>query len=198
METEWEFVTRSIYDPAIFWVMVTAIATVLLVIATVGLVWVGIIPLVRERKAEFGDRFRSELLTPSAQKIFFLVAHGFVEFRDDQTTGRAYFFIIEAQENIIKQRLEQILGEQRIILTFEMDDEILSPLEEVAYYEEKKVLDFDYVYETFADHIDVFMSSAEVKKYIVWLRKYGRPDVYVKLEKLHVRIEARAGRKAKS
>jgi hypothetical protein len=33
-------------------------------------------------------------------------------------------------ENIIKQRLEQMLAGQRIILTFEMDDEILSPLEE--------------------------------------------------------------------
>ncbi|HEU0047819.1 MAG TPA: hypothetical protein VFQ43_09480, partial [Nitrososphaera sp.] len=85
MKPEWEFITKTIYDPAIFWAMVTAVATVLLVAATVGLVWIGLIPLINARKAEFADRFRSELLSSSAEKIFFLVAHGFVEFRVDPT-----------------------------------------------------------------------------------------------------------------
>jgi hypothetical protein len=192
MKPEWEFLTKTIYDPAIFWAMVTAVATVLLVAATVGLVWIGLIPLINARKAEFADRFRSELLSSSAEKIFFLVAHGFVEFRVDPTTKRPYFFIIEASENIIKQRIEQMLDGQRIILTFEIDDEILSPLEEVAYYEEKKVLDFDYVYETFADHIDVFMSNKEVVKYITWMRETTGMDVYRKLEKLHAKIKQHA------
>lgn len=86
MKAECEFLTKTIYGPAFFWAMVTAVATVLLVAATVGLVWVGLIPLINARKAEFADRFRSELLSPSAEKIFFLVAHGFAEFRVDSTT----------------------------------------------------------------------------------------------------------------
>jgi hypothetical protein len=143
-------------------------------------------------RAEFADRFRAELLSSSAEKIFFLVAHGFVEFRLDPSTKRPYFFIIEASENIIKQRLEQMLDGQRIILTFEMDDEILSPLEEVAYYEQKNVLDFDYVYETFAEHIDVFMSNEEVVEHITWMRKTTGMDVYRKLEKLHAKIKQHA------
>jgi hypothetical protein len=192
MKPEWEFLTKTIYDPAIFWAMVAAVATSFLVVATVGLVWIGLIPLIDARKAEFGDRFRRELLSSSAKKIFFLVAHGFVEFKLDPTTKRPYFLIIEASENVIKQRLEQMLAAQRIILTFEIDDEILSPLEEVAYYEEKKVLDFDYVYETFAEHIDVFMSNKEVVKYIKWLRETTGMDVYRKLEKLHAKINHHA------
>jgi hypothetical protein len=40
MEPQWEFLTKGIYDPAIFWTMVTAIATVLLVVATFCLVWI--------------------------------------------------------------------------------------------------------------------------------------------------------------
>jgi hypothetical protein len=192
MKPEWEFFTKTIYDPAIFWTMVTAVATVLLVAATVALVWIGLIPLINARKAEFANRFRSELLSSSAKKIFFLVAHGFVEFKVDPTTKRPFFLIIEASENIIKQRIEQMLAGQRIILTFEIDDEILSPLEEVAYYEEKNVLDFDYVYETFADHIDVFMSNKEVVKYITWMRETTGMDVYRKLEKLHAKIKQHA------
>jgi hypothetical protein len=70
MKPEWEFLTKTIYDPAIFWVMVTAIATVALVLATIGLVWIGLIPLVRSKKAELAERFKEELLTPSAQRIF--------------------------------------------------------------------------------------------------------------------------------
>jgi len=78
MEPEWEFWTKTIYDPAIFWAMVTAVATVTLVFATIGLVWIGLIPLVRNRKAELAERFKEELLTPSAKGIFFLAAHGFL------------------------------------------------------------------------------------------------------------------------
>jgi hypothetical protein len=47
MEAEWEWLTRTIYDPSIFWVMVTAVATVLLFLATLALVLVGAIPLVK-------------------------------------------------------------------------------------------------------------------------------------------------------
>jgi hypothetical protein len=51
--------------------MVAAVATVALVVATIGLVWIGLIPLVRSRKAELAERFKEELLTASAQRIFF-------------------------------------------------------------------------------------------------------------------------------
>jgi hypothetical protein len=98
MKPQWEFLVKTIYDPAIFWVMVTAVATVLLVAATVVLVWIGLIPLINARKAEFADRFRSELLSPTAEKIFFLVSHGFVEFKVAPTTKRPFFLIIEPSE----------------------------------------------------------------------------------------------------
>ena len=196
METQWEFLTKTIYDPAVFWAMVTAIATVLLVIATVALVWVGILPLVRARRADLGERFRAELLRPSTQRIFFLASHGLFQFQnEDGTTGIGYFMIIQAQENIIEQRLRQMLGEQRIILTFEMDDEFLSPLEEMARDEDKHVLEFEYVFRNFGDYIDVAARNEEIHRYIMWIRKKANdPNLYSNIEKLHAKLDKRAGR----
>jgi|GEM_PF-3817328 len=191
MEPEWEFVTKSIYDPAIFWAMVAALATVALVVATIGLVWVGLVPLVRSSKAELAERFKEELLTPPAQGIFFLAAHGFLEFViDRQTEGReiGYFVIIKLNENIMQERLDQKFGEQRIVMTFEMDDEILSPLEEVAYYERHGEIEFEDVYRIFGDYIDVCWSNPEIVKYINWVRSTMKADVYKNMEALHKKL----------
>jgi hypothetical protein len=190
MEPRWEFLTKTIYDPAIFWAMVTATATVLLVFATIALVWVGVIPLVRERKAEFAERFRLELFTPGAQKIFFLAAHGFLRFEVDASSGVGFFMIIQAQENIIEQRLRQIFGEQRSVLTFEMDDQFLAPLEEVAHYESIGVIDFEDVYRSFADFVDVAVTNRAIQEYVQWLRKRAGWKVYAQLETLHAKLKA--------
>jgi hypothetical protein len=98
--------------------------------------------------------------------------------------------IIEPQENIIKQRLEQIFEKQRIVLTFEMDDEFLQPLEELAHYEEKKVVDFKDVYRMFADYVDAAMSNSAIKQYLAWLRGIAGWKVYANLEKLHAKLKA--------
>lgn len=190
MKPEWEWFTKTVYDPAIFWVMVTALATIALVVVTILLVVVGAIPLVRARKAELAEGFRAELWTPSARKIFFLASHGFLDFKVDATTKRGFFMIIEPQENIIKQRLGQIFEDQRIVLTFEMDDEFLQPLEELAHYEEKKVLDFEDVYRMFADYVDVAMSNSAIKQYIAWLRGVAGWNVYANLARLHAKLKA--------
>jgi hypothetical protein len=191
MNQEWEFLTKTIYDPAIFWVMVTAVATVALVFATIGLVWIGLVPLVRSKKAALAERFKEELLTPSAQGIFFLAAHGFLTFVIDRQSGdreMGYFAIIKLNENIMQQRLDQMFGEQRIVMTFEMDDEILAPLEEVAYYEKRGEVEFDDVYRIFGDYIDVCWSNKEIVRYIDWLRERMKIDAYKNMEALHTRL----------
>jgi hypothetical protein len=145
---------------------------------------------VRARRAELAESFRAELLTPSAQKIFFLVSHGFLQFKVDGTTQRGFFMIIDPQENIIKQRLQQIFEDQRIVLTFEMDDEFLQPLEEPAHYEEKKVIPFEDVNRMFADYVDVAMNNSALKEYISWLRGIAGWNVYANLERLHAKLKA--------
>ena len=191
MEPQWKFLTDSIYDAAIFWAMVAAVATVALVFATIGLVWIGLIPLVRSKKAELAERFKQELLTPSAQGIFFLAAHGFLTFVvDKQGGGRevGYFAIIKLTENIMQQRLDQMFGDQRIVMTFEMDDEILAPLEEVAYYEKHGEIEFEDVYRIFGDYIDVCWLNTEIVKYINWVRAKTKSDAYKNMEALQNKL----------
>jgi hypothetical protein len=191
---EWEFLTQSIYDPAIFWAMVAAVATVALVVATIGLVWIGLIPLVRSRKAELAERFKEELLTASAQRIFFLAAHNFLKFVIDKQVGDREigdFAIIKLNEKIMQQRLDQMFSEQRIVMTFEIDDQILAPLEEVAYHEKHGEVEFRDVYRIFGDYIDVCCQNAEIVKYIKWVRERQKADAYVNMEVLHKKLRKR-------
>ena len=193
MKPQWEFWTKTIYDPAIFWAFVTAVATVLLVVATILLVWVGLIPLVRSKKAELAERLKTELLTPRAELMFFLVAHGFLKFavyKRPNGSEIGYFEIIKADENIIQDRMRQIVGEQRIFMTYEMDDYLLSPLEEVAYYTERKEIAFKDAYRIFGDYIDACWQNKEVVKYIDWLRKHLKADAYRRTEALQKTLRA--------
>jgi hypothetical protein len=194
MKPEWEFWTQSIYEPAIVWAMVAAVATVALVGATIGLVWIGLIPLVRSKKAELAERFKDELLTASARGIFFLAAHNFLQFVIDKQDGNreiGYFAITKLNENIMQQRLDQMFGEQRIVMTFEIDDQILAPLEEIAYYEKQGEVEFRDVYRIFGDYIDVCWQNAEIVKYIRWIRERQKADAYVNMEALHKKLRKR-------
>jgi len=191
MEPEWEFWIKTLLDPAIFWLALTAIATVSLVVATIALVWIGLIPLVRSKKAELAERFREELLSPPAQTIFFLAAHGFLKFalyKRADGSEIPYFEIIKPTENIMLERLSQIFGNQRIVMTFEMDDRLLAPLDELAYYEKRGEIEFEDAYRIFADYIDVCWRNKELVEYVEWARKHLKPDLYANMEELHKKI----------
>jgi hypothetical protein len=207
MHYEWLFLTKTIYDPEVFWVMVTALMTALLVIGTFVLARMSYLPLVkaqqdeiRTRRAVLAERFRDELLQPAAQKIFFLAAHGFLQFEVNRRNDEdhiGYFTMFHVEPNILQQRLDQITEGQQIVMTFEMDDRILSPLQEVAYYEARGAIDFEDVFRIFADHIDVCFANKEIVKYVAWIRERA-PAVYKDLEKLHKKIKHHdALRKAK-
>jgi hypothetical protein len=99
-----------------------------------------------------------------------------------------YFAIIKLNENIMQQRLDQMFADQRIVMTFEMDDEILAPLEEVAYYEKHGEVEFEDVYRIFGDYIDVCWSNRKIVKYIEWLRSRMKADAYKNMEALHKKL----------
>jgi hypothetical protein len=194
MHNEWLFVTKTIYDPEVFWAMITALATVGLLGATIALVWIGIIPLVRNKRADLVERLRQDFLTSLVENILFLAGHNLLVFvREIQRTGMegtAFFEIRRMDGNIFQQRLVQIVGDQRIIMTFEVEDHILSPLEEVAYYEEHGELDFEDAFRVFGTYFDICFSSREIQRYITWIRE-RKPDAYQRAERLYRRMNER-------
>jgi hypothetical protein len=194
MKPELEFLTKTIYEPEVFWAMLVAVATVILTVATVALVFVGAMPLVRAKKAELAERFREELLAPETKKLFFLASHGFLEFVRNEKNGvegMPYFAIVHVEPPIVKERMDQIYGDQRIVMTFEMDDQLLAPLQEMAYYVERKSIRFNDAFRIFGDYVDICFSNAEILKYITWIRrKPGAAEVYKSLEELHKKMKA--------
>lgn len=205
MHTEWEWLTKTIYDPAVFWSMATALFTLFLVIGTFVLATTSYLPLIRARESEiatkkigFAERFRVEMHSPIPQKIIFLAGHGFLNFvivREDDRDRAAYFSIIEVEPALLKERMNQIVGGQRIIMTFEMDDYLLNPLQEIAHYEKKGDIVFEDVFRIFADYIDICFKNDAIATYIAWMRKKAGFKVWDELELLHEKIEIHAGRK---
>lgn len=191
MQPDWEWLTKTIYDPAVFWAMVTAVATVLLVTATSLLVWVGVIPLVRNKQADLAERLRQDFLSSLAQNVLFLAAHNLLIFVSEPPRtgieGMAFFQIQQMDGNIFQQRLVQIVGDQRIFMTFEIDDRILTPLEEVAFYVKDGELTFDDAFRVFGTYFDIIFSNREMQRYITWLRQRA-PDAYMRAEQLYERM----------
>jgi hypothetical protein len=101
--------------------------------------------------------------------------------------GMAFFQIQQMEGNIFQQRLNQIAGEQRIVMTYEIDDRILAPLEEVAFYERDGELDFEDVFRVFGTYFDIVFSNREIRRYITWLRERAS-DAYRNAENLYERM----------
>lgn len=193
MQPQWEWVTKTIYDPVVFWAMVTAVATVLLVAATGLLVWVGVIPLVRNKQADLTERLRQDFLSPIAENVLFLAGHNLLIFVSDPPRtgieGMAFFQIQQMDGNIFQQRLIQIVGNQQIFMTFEIDDRVLTPLEEVAFYVQHGELTYDDAFRVFGGYFDIIFSNREMQRYITWLRQ-RLPDAYRRAEQLYERMNA--------
>lgn len=193
MNPEWEFLTKTLYDPAIFWSMATAVCTFLLVLATAALVWVGFVQLrqlVKTSKADFVDRLKRDFFTVEARRLIFLVEHDFLDFH--QPAGEIPYFTIRPVAAVpMRNRMRELEVEGGSISTFTFDDVLLGPLEDVATFEAIGNVELETVYSFFSAYIDDVMTNTALLSYIHWARQDSNaPDLYVNLERLHQKLAA--------
>lgn len=71
MKPEWEFLTKTIFDPGVFWAMLTAVATAFLVFFAV----LPLRDLAKTRRTELVRHLRDDFLTARIKAIMFLINH---------------------------------------------------------------------------------------------------------------------------
>ncbi len=158
-------------DRATFWEFVIAVLTALLF-------WIAFVQLGTLNKtttAEFNHKLTEDFFTREARSLVFLIENKWLIFNDySKFENKASFFSFQENEATRSMKIK------KIFTTNEVDDFILGPLEDLAIWEGKGLLDMDMVYGTFGGYLMNIWKNKEIRRYI----DYVRNDKEVKDSKL--------------
>jgi hypothetical protein len=180
MKPEWEFLTKSIYDPGIFWVMVTAVATLCLVI----LAAIPLRDLARARRTELVRHLKDDFVTPQIKAIMFLLNHNLIEYREDPRST-PFFSFARISNDPAQGRIRETLGDRVVLSAFEVDDDLLNPLEEVAVLAFAKSIAFEDVYALFGTFMKSTVENEAIQKHVRDVRRnQGAANAWMNLERI--------------
>ena len=120
MTTEWEFLTKSLFDPAIFWTLATALATMALILVAY---W-QLRSLARTSRSDFLFCLRNEFFTEESRRLIFLAEHELLEFHADPIP---YFEIVTGGEPSLGPRLEELGIPRKSISAYIVEDVLFGP-----------------------------------------------------------------------
>lgn len=182
MKPEWEFLTKTIYDPEVFWVMVSAVATVLLVILAAIPLW----SIAKTRRTEVARRLRDEFWTERTKAIMFLIDHNLLAY----DAGVPCFRLRGIGGDPAEEMITQTLGESGVLSIFEVDDKILNPLEEVAAMTFAGSISFEDVYALFGNFIRSTVENEAIRQHIQETRRRQQSaNAWVHLERIVPRLD---------
>jgi len=163
-------------DSVGFWTFALFLATALLAyFAEKQLGGIG-----KTAKADFIKKFSDNFFNEAARDLFLLIDYegllfvdtDDVEYAENQVVTKRkpfpYFLIdkkIVDQFKIDQTKKEQILN-KKYYSVFEVDDYLLGPLESIAYFEKRKLLDIRQVYDDFDYYVNLAYDSVAVQDYI--------------------------------
>jgi len=165
-------------EPAVFWLAATALLTLLLVYVA----WRQLGNLAASSTADFLFRLKSDFFTEQTRKLVFLIEEDLLRFEDAEIP---YFSIPDFYKPELAPRFQELRITERTISTYVLDDIILGPLEDVAFYLGQKRITRKQVYEEFSYYIDLCAKSSAIEDYKrACRRRPGDSDVYAGLDKL--------------
>jgi hypothetical protein len=149
--------------------LLTSAATVLLV----AVAWVQLASLRATSRADFVHKLNGDFFNPQMRKIVQLLQDHTAVFDDNGGKPR---YIEDGTE---------------LFSCYELDDQLLGPLENVGIFECIGAVELSSVYDVFGYYILMVWEHVEIQRYIEWQRKQPYSwDVYERLEMLHQRCEA--------
>jgi len=157
LKPQWEWLTRTVYDPSITWVAITAVATLVLVY----LAAVPLRRLVKAKKTELAWRLRNDFLTPRVRDILYLIDHGMLEYQPD---GPCFSFA--GIDEVARLRVRESFGDTVLISAFEIDDDILNPLDEISALAFEGSLQMEDVYAIFGNFIGSTVQNGAILAHI--------------------------------
>jgi hypothetical protein len=186
MKSAYELLAKTFADPAIFWSMVTALATIVLICVAY---W-QLRSLARTSRSDFVYRLKSDFFTDEARRLICLAEHDMLKFHD---AGKIPYFEIVGQGAVgVADRLKELGVEGKTVSVYLVDDKLLGPLEDIGVLEKLGLVSLEEVYEVFVTYIEICVESAGLKEYLAWSRKDpDDEDVYDNLNRLYKKLKAK-------
>lgn len=186
MQPEWEFLTKTIYDPGVFWVMLTAISTVVLVIVA----WSQLRSLAKTSRSDFLYKLKKDFFTDEARRMIFLFEQGLVEFQPGEMP---YFKVVAREQAGLSARMKELGIVGHSVSAYAVDDALLGPMEDLGVLEELGLVNLREVYEVFVTYINICVESEAMKEYLGYCRRDpSDEDVYDNLLRLYRRLKRAA------
>lgn len=176
---------QTLHDPAVFWLALTALLTGVLA----AVAWVQLGSLAKSSRSDFLYRLKSDFFTPEARKLVFLIEEGLLHFEDGKIP---YFSIPRFEDQELRHRLQELGVASRTVSTHLIDDVILGPLEDVAFYFSEGRITKAQIYAVFSYYIRICARSKAIEAYKIRCRRgAGDGDIYAgvdRLQKLVIRM----------
>jgi hypothetical protein len=192
-----EFLSKTFTDAPTFWVMLTGLGTFVLALVTFLLFKVAKKQLTdlaetsareeRTNKADFIFRLGRNFFTLEARQLIFLIEEELIAY---ENASIPYFKIEKMEEADVKARLEELHISHPTVSTYDVDDILLGPLEDVGIFKEAGLISLDDAYEEFDYYIQLCVDNDQIRKYIDDARSEPESsDVYENVLNLAVELK---------
>ncbi|MGH7093198.1 MAG: hypothetical protein ACREFB_06665, partial [Stellaceae bacterium] len=171
-------------------------------IATLALIWLGIKQLqglANTANADFVLRRADKFFQSETRVLLHLIEDNYLLFKEKTPLRNSYFLLDEQKIKCLHEDIKNKFLKKRVYSTYEIDDLILGPLEDIATLEEKNRISFDLIYDFFSWYISRVWENSEIQRYVHAARKEreGGGDIYEGLEKLAKRCKQEEERREK-
>jgi hypothetical protein len=186
------------FDCACFWAGVTAFFTLLLVLGTFLLVYVGwkqLKAINKTNEADFFHKIKVDFYNQVAQELLFLFDRAALFFVKPMDIKEPFYAVDTRQLNEIEIELFKKISKSQELPKFysleEVETYLLNELEDLFVYKKKGVMSIEDI----SDGYDVYFEIAvndETQKHIDFLReRFGDKEIYNGIKTLYNDLKAR-------
>ena len=139
--------------------------------------------------ADFALKFKHDYFTKESRELLMLLDYDLLQFEVDENDF-AYFKVKEKIPDKAMVCYDFLCDKgKNKYSSYEMDDFVISHFEDLGMFEEKGILDMDYVYEGFSYYIISAFENEAIRSYLNWLiDKFGY-GLYNKFECIYHKVK---------
>jgi hypothetical protein len=142
--------------------------------------WKQLSSMAESSTSDFLFRLKSDFFNEQARKLVFLIEQDLLKFEDAEIP---YFSIPEFNKPELKPRLQELGITESTISMYVLDDIILGPLQDAAFYLREKRITKNQAYAVFSYYICICSKSPAIQAYKEFCRKgLGKSDIYAELD----------------
>jgi hypothetical protein len=142
--------------------------------------------LARTANADFILRRVDQFFRPETRTLLHLIEDDYLLFQEQKPFQNSYFMVDETRVSGLRNHIKIKLLEKSTCSTYETDDMVLGPWEDLGSLEEEGLISFDLIYDIFSWYICRAWQNQKIRRYIDGARaeREEGKDPYNKLQSL--------------